>query len=440
MLRPLVLALILLASAPVALANEDASPSALAQSLATQILVECEAAGAKTAAISIRGAAGLEGVPALVAVARVLEDRVFGRSLTEAPVETADVEIALVLSRTNGRIAVGGAVHRRGGRPSWVIASAPETPAWAPWLDGIAPPPTDSGGFTWRRIAALTGEVVDADAGDLDGDGVAEIVAVTRDEALVLRVNAGDATIVARVALPPGEPSETATRAPRAFVRVVPGAGGPGEVLVRFTDERRTRALAWDPATGSLDARPDRDGIVLASRLTVRGPDVIALEAASPGTNHFVDPPRVKRGAAWKQPVALGAWLDLREADLTATARIAEAGAVFGLLDAEGTLRLLRSDLTEISRIAKCGAAYALADWDGDAKPEALCASASSREDSLTLAGTNDAKWTSPVGGAIAAIAAGPQAGDATAAIVFVRDASGAPGTAMWLLTRRGAR
>lgn len=436
-----ILALLVTCAAGAASPPDEGSPSTLAASIATQLLAESDAARAKTAAVSISGAPGLEGAPALVAVARILEDRIFAPSTGLTPVEpgAADIEVALSLSRTAGRIALGGAVRSRGARRTWVLASAAETPEWAPWLTPLLPSPADVAGFAWARVATLAGEVLDADGGDLDGDGIAELVAATRDELTVFRLPGpgNDVVVAGRVALGAGEAADPATRAPRALVRVSPGAGGPGEIWLRFTDERRTRVFAW--VNGGLEPRGDREGLVLSARPTARGPEIISLEGLAPGTNHFVDPPKVKRGATWKTPASLGAWLDFRDADVTATARIGEAGASFALLGADGALRLLRSDLSELSRVPACGAAFALADWDADGKPEALCAGAvtSGRGDSLALTTTAGARWSAPVDGVVAGIAAGPQAGGGTAALAFVRDPDGAPASAVWLLSRR---
>jgi len=413
-------------------------PSGLAASVASQLLAECGASRAKTAAISVAGGPGLEGSPATVATARVLEDRMFTTGLADAAPGVADCEVALVLSRTGGRIALGGAVRSKSGRSGWVLASEPETPSWAPWLAPLLPAPPDVAGFTWGRASAIDGDVLDADGGDLDGDGLAELVAVTRDRLTVFRLREGEIGIATSVALAPGDAADIATRAPRALVRVGPGAGGPGEVLLRFTDERRTRVFGWTNTNGgSLEPRADRDGVVLSARPTARGADLVTMEGLAPGTNHFVDPPKVKRGAAWKTPASLGAWLDLRDADLTATARIAEAGASFALLGADGALRLLRSDLSELSRVPSCGSAFALADWDADGKAEALCAgTAGSARDSLSLVTSGGATWTAAVDGAVVGLASGPQAGGSTAALAFVRNPEGS-GTAVWLLTRR---
>ena len=418
--------------------EEASSPAALSASIASQLLAECGAARAKTAAVSIAGAPGLEGAPAVLAAARLLEDRLFAPSTGLAPEApgNADVEVALVLSRTSGRVALGGGVRSRSGRSTWVLASEPETPAWAPWLLPLWRAPAEASGFVWSRAGTLGGDVLDADGGDLDGDGYAEFVAVTRDELVVFRLADGEPVVVARTALVPADAAEVATRAPRAFVRVAPGAGGPGEVLLRFTDERRTRVFAWSSA-GALEPRGERDSVILSARPTARGAELVSLEQLAPGTNHFVDLPKVKRGATWKTPASVGAWLDLRDADVTATTRIVEGGAAFALLGADGVLRLLRSDLSELSRVPSCGAAFALTDWDADGKSEALCAGASGAGDSLKVATSGGASWSASLDGAVAGLASGPQLRGSTAALAFVRSPDGSPGTAIWLLTRR---
>ena len=431
-------------TAPNASAAEEPPPRALAQAVAEQILAEAQAARARSVAVSVAAAPGLERVPALVAAGRALEDRLFadGR-LAAAPEGAADLAVELRLSRQSGRIALGGSARTRdGARSNWVLASVAETPEWAPWLEPIAPTVPDAAGFAWRRVGALDTAVLDADGGDLDGDGLAELVALTRTEVLVFRLAGRGAEIAFRTALPPGEPAGVATRAPRGFVRVAPGAGGPGQVLVRLTDERRTRVFMWDPGTGRLEPRGVRDGaVVLASRPTLRGSEVLSANL-EPGTNHFDDLPRVRRGASWKTPAAGDGWLDLRAADVTATARLTGAGASYALLDGAGVLRLLGNDLGELSRVEDCGTAFALADWDADGKADALCAAATPRDgggDALSLSSTNGAVFRTELDGAIAALAAGPQADGETAALVFVRETAAPSSTAIWLLRRRAA-
>lgn len=412
-------------------------PQRLAEDVAAQIRELAREVRARTVRITVAGAPGLEGVPALIAAADELETSLFapGTKL-EAAAEgaPADLEGALQLSRSAGRVALGGAV-RAASRTSWVLASDAESPSWAPWLEQAFAPAADARGFVWRRALTVDGEVLDADGGDLDGDGIAEFVAVTRTEALAFRVGAhGRAELLSRTPLPPAESAPVATRAPRAFVRVVEGAGGPAEVLVRFTDERRTRVLAWSPSTARLETRGEREGVVLASRPTARGPETIAVDPA-PGTNHFAEAPKVRRGASWKQPASLGPWLDLRGADLTATARVTETGPAFALLDAEGSLRLLRGDLADAGRVTGSGSAFALADWDGDGRAEPLFSGAARGRDADTLTLELPGKpWSASVDGWVAALAAGPQP-DGTAALAFVRTA-GVPSTSVWLLRR----
>src|SRR5439155_8425226 len=143
--------------------------------------------------------------------------------------------------------------------PTWLLASVTETPEWWPWL-AAQPGVADAAGFVFRRTGALEGVVRDADAGDLDGDGKADFAAATDEDLLIFAIGPGGPALRARAALsetPPLPDAPVATRDPRTFVRIVPGAGAPGEVLVRPSAEAKTRVFGWDG--GKLVRRADRE-------------------------------------------------------------------------------------------------------------------------------------------------------------------------------------
>src|SRR5436305_911924 len=86
-----------------------------------------------------------------------------------------------------------------------------------------------------------------------------DVAAVAGDETLwILSLAGGTPSLIASAPLseePPMPPAEVATRDPRTFVRIVGGAGSGGEVLVRRSDESRTRVFGFE--SGKLVRRAD---------------------------------------------------------------------------------------------------------------------------------------------------------------------------------------
>ncbi len=438
----------LAAAAPLAATPPPPSPpAALATELASSIAREMKRIGARTARVELRADTGLEASPAESEIARVLVEALFaegGFGLRADPspsperMDGGGVTISLRFARHGGALAVGGPLARDGRTEAWAFATAAENDAWIPWLVPAETPPPDRLGYTWRRVGTLPGEALDADAGDVDGDGRAELAVATHDELLVYSTSPDGPVRRAAVRFDEGPAvgrAPIATRAPRTFARVVASAGGAGEVHVRRGGEARTRVYAW--RGGGLERRADRDGIVLASRWSSAGEQRFSAEL-EPGTNHFVERPWLPSAGGAR--TARTAWLDLREAEQAAAARLDGASAAFGLLDGRGAIALLRGDLKEVARVVGCGSAYALADWDADGRTDVLCAGRGSEPvaDTVTLTAGSPADrplWSATVDGEVAAIAAAPGP-DATAALVLVRPPGGGH-TALWYLRRR---
>lgn len=425
-----------------AAADADLSPPAdLATRFGQSLLAAAARVNARAVRVELAGDGELEGAPALAAMSRALDATLYapGKLVPAGGAgATPDLEAVAHLRRVRGRISLDAALTAHGATVDWALASSEETPEWWPWLEPPAHPPASSSGILWRHVGALAQTVEDADAGDLDGDGVAEFAVATASELLVLRVSGAGPEVAATALFDEGpavDPAAIATRSPRTFVRVITAPGGAGEVWVRRTDEQRTRVYGFEGAR--LVRRGDRDELALASRRTPRGTDVVTAALAD-GTNRFEDAPGIRRAAnAPAKPLARGAWTDLRPATLTAASLVAGTGPFYGRLDASGTLSLLGADFGELARIPHCGEAFALADLDGDGVADALCAAdhPASEDDVLSLflsrGGATSAAWTSTLDGPMRAVAAGPAAGG-PAALAFVEPHDG--GTDVYLL------
>lgn len=410
-----------------ALALFASPPQELGTKLAREVADAAREHGARRVHVDVKAVPDLVGAPALLDIAAAIEAELGGR--LAAPGEPADLDVVAELARVRGRIALGGPVVKGGATRDWVLASVEETPGWWAWLSPVGASSVDASGFAWGRVGNLDGEVRDADAGDLDGDGRVEIAAATRDELVVFAVRATGVAEIARAPLGAIPPAEVATRAPRTFVRIV-NTGSP-EIHVRASDERKTRVFGWEG--GRLVRRAERDPIVLATRPGGREPVIGEL---APGTNAFAEAPKLRRGSGG-EPLAStgGPWIDARAADLSALEQLGTTGPAWGLLDATGNLRLLRSDFAETSRIAHTGAAFAIADFDADGSADALVSrdGPADAADRVTLVSGAITKWSAETDGPVAAIAAGPTTEAGVAALVFVRAAET---TEVWLLRK----
>ncbi|HVO30541.1 MAG TPA: hypothetical protein VMV18_07390 [bacterium] len=448
--RPLLFALFVAALFARDVRGADAPPAPpsppvdLADRFAASMLAAAKRANARAVRVDLAGEEDLAGAPALAVISHELDSALYGPGkLTPAGgAAPADLEIVARLSRARGRVVLGGAVTAHGATVDWALASSEERPEWWPWLSAPVSAPPIAPGLSWRRVGSIPQNVEDADAGDLDGDGLVEFAVATASELLVFRMGATGPESIATVPFDDGpqpDSAEIATRAPRTFVRVVSTPGGPGEVLVRRSDERRTRVYAWE--AGHLARRADREGLVLAERETARGRDVVTAELA-PGTNRFDAPPQPRRaGGATAKPLPDVRWIEFRPASLSAAAVATEGGPFYGMVDANGILYVLGADFSSPLQIGHTGTAFALADLDGDGKVDVLSSydvrgSGGSREHlSLFLAKDHgDAAFSQPLDYDITAIAAGTGTAG-PAALVFL---AAPDGTDVWML--KGAR
>jgi hypothetical protein len=229
-------------------------------------------------------------------------------------------------------------------------------------------------------------------AADLDGDRRAELVALTADEVVVLRLDGGAPAVLARAALA-GPP-------PLPRPRIPLGTLVAGErILARSSEHAGAAALVWKGGA-------------------------LAPDGAAQGYPTCAGPATLVPGL----PLLAGV-PSLPERFLSAGC----GGGLTAAVDAGGTLR------AGASAVADVGAAFAIADLDGDGTAE-LVASAyrpPGTGDLLGVRRLDDGRPLRPpatVRGGVAAIAAGDLDGDGAIDAIAATRAPGASEVELWLL------
>ena len=232
--------------------------------------------------------------------------------------------------------------------------------------------------------------LLDLAAADLDGDGKAELIALTSDEILVLAVVPDGPRLLARAALEGPAPLPR-PRVPVGSV-VVADVDGRRQILARSSEHTAGVALLFSAGTLARGVEP-KGFPLCADGARVLGGDLV------PGQHVFAPIPNVPR------------FLALRC-----------GGGLVGAVDPQGLLRLFRPDAKTQApavQVAGSGTAFVIADLDGDGGLELVTAGfhPPGAADAISVYAVGDSavrplRRTQATDGGIAAMAAGDFDGD----------------------------
>jgi len=293
----------------------------------------------------------------------------------------------------------------RGGTTSGFAVRAKLDGELRAWLGGAATPvtPTTAVARRWsfRPLAApveLGSSLLALAAADLDADRRAELIALTVDEVLVLRVEAGAATVIARAPLD--------GPAPLPRPRVPAGALiAAGPIAARSSEHAAGGSYVWQ--NGAL----------------VRGGEAVSGYPTCAGMASLLPAVPILGGVPSLPERFLG---------------VACAGDAVAVVEPGGSLRIARGGAPAVT-VADVGTAFAMADLDGDGNLELVASS-------YRVAGTGDLlsvrrladgrplRRPTPTRDGVAGIAVGDLDADGTPDVVAATRLQGDTKAELWLL------
>lgn len=298
----------------------------------------------------------------------------------------------------------------------------------------VPPTPTP---VRWRQRRAgsvdLGAPLLALIAADVDGDGRAELVALTSRELVALRPAARRADVVARAELP-GEPPAVRPRAPVGTLVAAPGDGGP--IVLRARTTERATAATFRFSDGALVAVPDD-----AAAFPLCGHAAAALY---PGRNTFDAVSFVWLGAQPAPQPPERFWTAACRDDLVDP--LGARTQLFAVVGDDGNLRLDRwgpAGRTQL-QIDDVGAAFALADVDTDGHVDVIASAATApgRGDRVSVYEwvgdeLQRAYRTRSFAGGVVGIATGDVDGDGATDVIAAVRLPNATQIDLWLLTSR---
>jgi len=347
--------------------------------------------------------------------------------------------LALALALPGASVAAGGAERRGPIAELLARARAELDAAAAARVPPLVPPKRVTVRWRARRIATidLKAPLLALRAGDVDGDGTAELVALTTRELIVGRVVKSKVEVVARAALPADVPPARPRDPVGTLVLAREPASSVTEIWARSSESARGVALAM--RAGNVEELRQLDGFPLCAGASAQ---------LGAGRNFFLatqttwQAPAPALPASYYAVTCAGGMVDPEGRPLRAMAALSTDGTL--------AVRVERSCRPDDSvclanpsietTVSGVGTAYVIADVDNDGRPELI--SASDRPpgdpDRVTVRSPSGSLWKQVYqrgfSGGVAGVAAGDLDGDGDIDVVAAVRLIGSDRVDLWAL------